>query len=269
MGDVTLDNIKALLEEQTSTIRHDVKKTVAEITEKLGQRDAKITRLHEKYLSLEWRNRKNNVIVFGLQGGSTDIIQHTLDKINHLLGLNLEKRDVNNVYRLGRNENSPIKIEFISFLRKLELFKNKERLKLLKGEHISITNDLCEEDRGVHKVLVEHLKEARRDNKRARIRGNKLQIENVWYTAKDLGMKDSSLETTSDSYESSSEESETEDRDSKITEGSTEHKYREQNKTTHMSFTNRQEEKKRKAQLNTSTSPPIAQKTRNRKKRKF
>lgn len=86
-------------------------------------------------------------------------------------------------------------MEFISFFKKLELFKSKENLKKLRDSGISIANDLCEEDRRKQSILVKHLKKARANSIPARIRGFRLEINGVSHTANELEDADSEYDT--------------------------------------------------------------------------
>ncbi|CAH1113533.1 unnamed protein product [Psylliodes chrysocephalus] len=89
-------------------------------------------------------------------------------------------------------------LEFISFLKKQEIYKN---IKKLKGTGVAIANDASYEDRTKQRILVHHLKEAKIQNLSARIKGFSLEIEDKLYTVEDLKELEESLVSSSDSEE--------------------------------------------------------------------
>ncbi|CAG9765873.1 unnamed protein product [Ceutorhynchus assimilis] len=137
-------------------------------------------------------------------------------KKNHCVLFNIQESNINNIYKVGESDSAPIQIEFLSYLKKAELFKNPEKLRALKNTPYAISNDLCEEDRRELKVLREHLKKALNENKQAKIKGLKLEIDSKLYTAKqleDLSDPDVSLSSSSDLEESSEGESKEEEKE--------------------------------------------------------
>lgn len=66
--------------------------------------------------------------------------------------------NASDIYPIGNNKNSPVIIEFISFLKKQSLFSN---INKLKEAGITIANDLCLEDREERKQLRYHQAKAR------------------------------------------------------------------------------------------------------------
>ena len=77
---------------------------------------------------LEKKNRKNNVVIFGLSSFEGDIKDHITANLKSLLGIELNVDDFNNVYRVGGVE-GPIIVEFLSYLKKLEVFRHTAKLK--------------------------------------------------------------------------------------------------------------------------------------------
>lgn len=113
-----------------------------------------------------------------------DYINSTLQKLNNLLGTEIIRSDLNNIY-LGREGEAKqrINIEFISYLKKQEVF---EHVKNLKGTGVVIVNDLSYEERKVQKILKAHLSKAKKQNLKAKIKGNKLEIDGVLHAIDDL-----------------------------------------------------------------------------------
>ncbi|CAG9760295.1 unnamed protein product [Ceutorhynchus assimilis] len=128
-------------------------------------------------------------------------------ELNELLSLNIKPSDINNIYRLGKGKSSPVLIEFISYLKKSELFKNADKLRGLKDTGYAISNDLCEEDRNELKILRQHFKKDKEENKQVKLTGLKLQIDGKIYTAEDLHQTDSDSNTSDTEATEKSEDS--------------------------------------------------------------
>ncbi|KAK9721825.1 hypothetical protein QE152_g19962 [Popillia japonica] len=149
------------------------------ITKEIKTINTNITGLQQKYdalvkrtINLERKTRKNNIVVFGIQHENEENLMHNvLHSINNLLETNIAERDLNNVYRIGKR--NTVIVEFISYIKKLELFKN---IKKLKGSNIAIAHDLCPEDLRKRKQLYECYKKAKNNGLNAQIKHNSLYI---------------------------------------------------------------------------------------------
>ena len=186
MAELTLDGIKKLLDCQTEQIDNGMNRSLAKINNKLCKNEEQIDNVQKQCLFLERKVRKNNIIIFGLDIKDENLVEKVISSLNNLLDLKVTTSEINNVYKIGKNNKPPIVVEFVSFLKKKEIFNIPEKLKSLKGTNVSISNDLCQEDRQNNKVLLKHLKIARSENKEAKIKGNKIEISNILYTAKEL-----------------------------------------------------------------------------------
>lgn len=219
MGELTLGKIEELLIKQTAEINKNIDQKL-----KIVKRvEEKVEALEKKNLMLERRLRKNNIVIFGLTIDGSEIVEQVITKLNGLLNLEITRSHINNIYRIGKRNNPPVIIEFVSYLRKAEIFKNPEKLKALKGTKIAISNDLCEEDRETHKLLRKHLKLAREQNKQARIVGHRLEVENSLYTIDELENTETDLGSTSESGENKDiDDEETKSRDFQAAGGTAE-----------------------------------------------
>lgn len=261
MAELTLDGIKKLLDNQTQQITTNVNSTLAKLKDALRKNQENTQKLQERCLFLERKVRKNNIVVFGLDIEDSKLIEETISTLNKHLGLNITANDINNIYKIGKSKQPPIVVEFISFLKKLEIFKNPEKLKALKGTNLAISNDLCEQDRENNKILLKHLKIARSENKPARIRGSKIEISNVLYTVKELeDCSDTEFYETDDQVSESESENETDSTQEKQGQVKQLDRVKTKNKQDQIDAKKRKREKK--------DSPEIRQ-TRNRKGRKY
>ena len=114
---------------------------------------------------------------------SNKLLEFTLNKIKELLDIEILQRDINNIFQIKSDQIAPIKIEFVSYLKKQTVLKNANKLK---GKNIFISQDLIYEDRKDRKLLQTHLKAARSKNLYAKIKGNSLQINDDIYTIEQL-----------------------------------------------------------------------------------
>jgi len=196
--------LKKSTEEQTTIIKQQIQVCVTDINNKLNATNQNIENLKSKYLFLERKSRRNNIIIFGLNNVERqNLLQNTLSDLNRLLKINLLPNDINNIQVIGKTQKPPVLLEFTSFLKKSEIFPN---LKHLKNTGISIANDLCPEDREQQKYLREHQLEAREQNLEAKIKGSKLLINGTIYTIDDLKELEKKASKSSDSETSSGDE---------------------------------------------------------------
>lgn len=154
----------------------------SEIEELVLPIKTKCQQLEERIKYLERKNRKNNIVIFGLKTeNNTSLLNQVLNKLNSILNININQTHINDIYRVGQK--NVIVLEFLSNLIKGEVFKN---IKNLKGTGISIANDLCKEDQQDKQILYHNLKTAKNNNLSAYIKSNKLYVNSKQYTADQL-----------------------------------------------------------------------------------
>lgn len=158
---------------------------IEEIKNRLTKLEIVNQQLEEKAERLERKNKENNIIIFGLkhtgQNITTDFIT---GEIKRLVGVEVQHSDLNNFYTLGKKESCPVKIEFVSFLKKSSILANAKKLK---GTNISISNDMTIKQREDYKILKKHLYLAREDkNTNCYIKNNKLHVNGIIYSVEDL-----------------------------------------------------------------------------------
>lgn len=207
------DLLKKSQEEQTEKLTREITKNREEFNRKTRSTQKSIKSLNNRYLTVERKQRKNNIIVFGLEVRPDKVLEDTLSVLNQKLSLKLEKGDINNIYLIGKEENKRgVLIEFISYLNKQDIFKNVSKLK---GSKISITNDLCPTDRETQKILVKHLSQAKSENKQAKIKGFHIEIEGQTFSAGDLEKEESESELYSDTDDITEDEADVEKKNKK------------------------------------------------------
>lgn len=185
MGDISnarlLEILKSHIEQTVEGAKKEIIDSVSNrIESKLAGLEERSAQIEKQLVTIDRRNRKNNLVIFGLKLAKDNLLQGTLNKLNSTLELSLSENDINNIYQKG---NDCIIVEFISFLKKVSVLKNTKKLK---GTKIVICNDLNREDRTQSKLLHENLKKARQEGQKAYIKNFTLYVNNQPYTPSDL-----------------------------------------------------------------------------------
>lgn len=156
---------------------------IEEVNRRLSRIEKEKVEIGEKVEKIERKLKENNIVIFGLhleQELSCDVICHELKK---LVDVTVNESDLNNFYRLGNNKNCPIKVEFVSYLKKSLILKNKNKLR---GTNISIVNDQTIKQREENKILRRHLHLNKQNTTNCYIKGNKLYIDDQAFTLNEL-----------------------------------------------------------------------------------
>ncbi|CAG9817343.1 unnamed protein product [Phaedon cochleariae] len=200
--------------EQTQEIKSEIQDTIKTLTNKLDEANTEIKYLKDRCVNLERKARRNNIILFGIKvEDNSELVPTVLQTLNEILEIEIKVSDINNIYKIGRTENAPVIVEFISYIKKSSLFANKQKLKLLNVNGLSIANDLCEEDREEQKILLKHRRIALEQNDEAKIKGRKLYVNNQPFTSEELKNLENKTETENFTEDSNSEEEEGEDQE--------------------------------------------------------
>lgn len=177
-------NTKEDLKEEIKTQNDNIIHLLQQQNIKINDLEIKYNQLEQKNLTLERRIRKNNVIIFGLKiNKQVRLHEFILEKLEELLQIKLAESDLNNVYQIKTDKGEPIKVELSTYLKKELILSNTYKLK---GTKIFIVHDLCYNDRIDNKILREHLKLAKSKNYFAKIKGNKLVINDDIYSVEQL-----------------------------------------------------------------------------------
>lgn len=189
MGEEAINKILLELQNTKTELKKTIKDSETRILEELETKVKKLEEenafLREAIQNYEIKSKKKNIIVFGVKKEAVRNVSKLCEDLNQVLETNICERDINDVYSMGKGENCPIKIEFISFLRKKHVLAN---LKKLKGTKIGISDDMTKNQQEELKKLRKHLKIVREQQpeESSYIRGFKLYIGYVGYTAKQL-----------------------------------------------------------------------------------
>lgn len=124
-SDELFSKILKALKEQTEELKDDIQQIKSQISkeasitrEKINEIEINQNKLKDNILHLERTTRKNNIIIFGLEIEEQDLVSSVINKLNELLEVNLCENDINDIYKLNKKKIAPIKVEFVSFLKK-------------------------------------------------------------------------------------------------------------------------------------------------------
>lgn len=179
--------LKEDLKSQIDEIKQDFNKIANSYKEEITKLELHNYQLQKNVIQLERKVRKNNLVIYGINNLERNICDAILKIFREKLEVDITENDINDLYKLGKHNTSPVLIEFISFRKKQLVLENAKKLK---GTNISISKDLCASDRVDNKKLVTHMKEAKKRGITSYIKGNKLVIGEDIYTADQIGNTD-------------------------------------------------------------------------------
>ena len=142
--------------------------------------------------SMELMKRKNNIVVFGVEGGSNESWDDTenvvAEIIKEKLNVDLDGGEIERARRLGQagRGNRPILVELLSSKTKMKILKNSKQLK---GTKINIDEDFSPNIRAIRGKLIPFLRKARQDQCRAHLRYDKLMVDGKFFTLEEIQVK--------------------------------------------------------------------------------
>lgn len=183
-----LEEIKQMKKELKSSIEAlevRIALGVQEINRRVIELEKENSLLKKQLELQEQRHRENNIIIFGLKHPQHNLsAEFVRNELKNLVGIEVKESDLNNFYPLGKTDSCPIKVEFVSFLKKKSILNSAKKLK---GSNIFIGKDLTSKERQDNQILGKHLRLAKQDqNINCFIRNNRLHVDNKIYTVEDL-----------------------------------------------------------------------------------
>ncbi|CAG9822172.1 unnamed protein product [Phaedon cochleariae] len=158
--------------------------------------EEKYQELAVKYEQLEKSQRKNNIVIFGLDFSEDKntvdtsfdkkrkLLNFTIEKLNQSLGINLSASDINDIFTIGKQDKDrPIILKFCSFYKKQEVLSN---CKKLKGTNIRISIELNYQERLKNREWTNLLIKARTKYTKVYIRRGKFFVDEEEYSFEDL-----------------------------------------------------------------------------------
>ena len=161
-------------------------KQMGEILEGSRLIEARLKRVEDRLTDLENYSRRENLVFFGIQDdGAGETWEVTETKVTRLIKEKLGvEADITfqRVHRLGKARNGPnarpVIARFLLYKQRQQVLKNAYKLK---DSNYSISEDFCKTTRDFRKMLVPHLKAAKRGGRRAHIKIDTLFIDDQSY----------------------------------------------------------------------------------------
>ncbi|KAG5878115.1 hypothetical protein JTB14_005762 [Gonioctena quinquepunctata] len=208
MSEQTINEIHQLLLKLNQK-SDDQQKTLSDIKKELNSFNTRIRTLEEENIKLKneveevgRKSRENNIIVCGLPLSETE---EALNYLNDILGTKVDFANLNNIFFIPQKtgQHQLLKIEFISYLTKVEVLSN---VRKLKGLGVSIFDDLNPADQIIHKALRSYVTTAKNKGFKATIRRNHLLVNKEEFTLEQLTADSDLLDAFSTNKEKTVEE---------------------------------------------------------------
>lgn len=198
------------VEQLFHALKAEIQSSENRILQKLEKQNSKVVKLQRenrqlklKIEQLERRSKKNNLIIFGLQVAENipkeELCEKTLATLNKNLDLDLKQEQLADIYSFGSPGKKQVIIELASCFTKRAVLKNVNKLK---GTGIVVTHDKTKQEQIRNKILLQHIKKAREEGKKAVIKKGRLVID-----GEELDIDDLDIPEGLEVYQSSSEES--------------------------------------------------------------
>ncbi|KAL3272853.1 hypothetical protein HHI36_014314 [Cryptolaemus montrouzieri] len=120
------------------------------------------------------KSEKNNLVIHGASLDNQSPRKTAVNIFRDVMNVATVAEDLDDAYTLGKEDESPILVELISFNKKNEILK---RTNTLNGTGIYITLDISPEQRIKQSILIKYMKEARNKGQTSRIRGDNLIVD--------------------------------------------------------------------------------------------
>lgn len=139
-----------------------------EMRKEINDMKMKIERLEKVEGTIEKnekRKRKNNILMNGLKVQGTE--QEIKEKVENFIKENLKINcETEKITKIG---DKTLLIKINSFEKKIEIMRNKSKLKKNKQARVYINNDLTQQERAVQNIINERAREERSNNKHVKV----------------------------------------------------------------------------------------------------
>lgn len=159
-----------------------------ESNRRVQQLEEENERLRNRVEYLDRTSRASNVIITGLQvPEGSNVPTFVVGELSRLMGIKLCLADLSNAYLIGRSDRKLVKVEFVSYLRRLEVLKSSHKLK---GTEIYVNSDLTFKERQESRALREQCKQERARGVKCYLRGGKLFMPKTTRKSSEVGNPD-------------------------------------------------------------------------------
>lgn len=187
--EILIKQMKEMLQDVGQEVRK-MKEENKAMKEKLAAQELKITELEDK-------NRKNNIVIFGVEEAEQNVLELEENLkmwIRDDLQLEIENADINYAFRMGKKQEEPrpIMVACTTWRLKREILKNKKRIM---DPRIVVKEDFSRETREERKKLGTIMLKLKEEGKQVSLRGNKLFMEGQYYTKEEINQALKTIDT--------------------------------------------------------------------------
>ncbi|CAH0560522.1 unnamed protein product [Brassicogethes aeneus] len=199
----TNEDIYNLIKEENKLLRSELCKVKLEIKNEIDilknkniELEQQVTNLQNKIRQIEKKQKKFNIIVYGLPGEEKETSANFFKLLDDCFSIGCSSKDIRDIYRIGKNTGNPQKprpvlLELISYSLKVEILKKAaDKIETLKTKNISLTPDFESEEYQQRKLLYKYSKEARDKGLSTKILKGKIIIDKKEYSYEELLAKE-------------------------------------------------------------------------------
>lgn len=189
-----LANMFAQISEKLQVMDDKLEHLISEnikIKEENKKLKEQMTQQGDKMATLEREIRRKNIVIKGVKDREEENREETFNAVITIIkemGIEINKEHIDEVNRIGKytaNRVRPIILKLNTGNKRTEILS---KSKVLKGTDIWLDEDYSKEILEERKLLIPHMKEARKKGCRAYLRYNKLIVNNEVFQCKDLAM---------------------------------------------------------------------------------
>lgn len=96
------EKIENLSNANTSQLKEEIQNIKKQFEENVKELELRTNQIKKLTIQHERKNRKNNIIIFGLNIDEEHLLDETLLNLNRLLNIELHDYDINNIYFVGK-----------------------------------------------------------------------------------------------------------------------------------------------------------------------
>lgn len=186
------------IKEEIKDLKNKSNIEIENLKTKNTELETEIQLLKSKLQTLEKKQKKFNIIIYGLEETTTQVNKEVIRIINVLLKLKCDIGSFRDIHRIGSKDevkNRPVLIETVNYQLKTDILKSaKSEHKILKEKGIYFSQDYTSKDYEQRKFLYAQFKLAKEKNYDARIKNNILIVNGDEYSYEQL-IKNSPLDT--------------------------------------------------------------------------
>lgn len=198
--EITVKDLYKLIKDSTeqnikiqSQIKQEIKNLKEDIFSKLNNLEKVNRELKEEnkklktsLLSIERKQKKFNIVIYGLPDEEKDILSSAINIFKNNLKINCVENDIRDIYKIGAKSQDrprPTVVEFVSCRLKTNIINKTGELK---NSGIFITHDYTAQDYQDKKFLMRQLKIAKEEYPEAKIKKNILIVNEEKFTLDEL-----------------------------------------------------------------------------------